>query len=74
MPVWEKSSPAGVKDSGEGGNKCEQKRGKKGERECSEALKSRGGPADIFYVHVEEKKKRFCSRFLQFHSDEVCSV
>lgn len=23
MPVWEKSSPAGVKDSGEGGNKCE---------------------------------------------------
>lgn len=77
MPVWEKSSPAGVKDSGEGGNKCEQKRGKKGERECSEALKSRGGPADIFYVHVEEKKrqkKKFCSRFLQFHSDEVCSV
>lgn len=80
MPVWEKSSPAGVKDSGEGGNKCEQKRGKKGERECSEALKSRGGPADIFYVHVEGKKKTkkksfvvvFCSftvmKFVRFNS------
>lgn len=41
-----------------GGNKCEQKRAKKGERECSEALKSRGGPADIFYVHVEEERKK----------------
>lgn len=49
-----------------GGNKCEQKRGKKGERECSEALKSRGGPADIFYVHVEEKKKGFVVVFCSF--------
>lgn len=62
-----------------GGNKCEQKRAKKGERECSEALKSRGGPADIFYVHVEEEKKKkkgfvvvFCSftvmKFVRFNS------
>lgn len=49
-----------------GGNKCEQKRGKKGERECSEALKSRGGPADIFYVHVEGEKKGFVVVFCSF--------
>lgn len=56
-----------------GGNKCEQKWGKKGERECSEALKSRGRPADIFYVHVEgkeKKKKGFVVVFCSF-SDEV---
>lgn len=61
-----------------GGNKCEQKWGKKGERECSEALKSRGGPADILCPCWGKGKKKkgfvvvFCSftvmKFVRFNS------
>ena len=51
MPVWEKSSPAGVKDSGEGGTSVSgsEKRGGQLGRECARALKRRHGPADTLY-------------------------
>lgn len=64
MPVWEKSSPAGVKDSGAGGRGRAGGgggvraggRGRQGEAvtasrrwEGAATLKSREGPADTFY-------------------------
>lgn len=51
MPIWEKSSPAGVKDSGGGGASvrvCRSRRVGAG-RGCGTALKRRDGPADTSY-------------------------
>ncbi len=73
MPVWEKSSPAGVKDSGDGGTSvrvCRSER-REGERECGGTLKRKAGPADAFYslfvcvcAETADGKPDFCSRCL----------
>lgn len=84
MPVWEKSSPAGVKDSGDKGTSARvcRSQGREGEGECGGALKRKKGPADAFYslcvrecvcAEIVNGKPKFYSRcFFKFDYVVVC--